>query len=76
MDSAQFQADVKHIQCLSAAVLAHIAEEAERLTPAQRAALLKKLQKGDAKQRSIFGKSVAKLEHIFRRLTLRKHAAS
>lgn len=73
MDTASFQADVKHIQCLSAAVLEHIAEEAARLTPAQRDALLKRLQKGDAKQRSIFSKAVAKLDHILHRFLLRTH---
>jgi hypothetical protein len=75
METVPFQADVKRIQCLSAAVLEHIAEEAGRLTPAQRDALLKRLQKGDAKQRSIFGKAVTKLDHILHRFLLRTHDA-
>jgi hypothetical protein len=75
MDTSTFQSDVKRIQCLSSAVLAHIAEEAGRLTPVQRDALLKRLQKGDAKQKSIFAKSVAKLDHILHRLLFRKHGS-
>ncbi len=75
MDTQSFQSDVKRIQCLSSAVLAHIAEEAGRLTPAQRDALLKRLKKGDAKQQSLFGRSIAKLDHILRRLVLRHHAS-
>jgi N-acetylglucosamine kinase-like BadF-type ATPase len=75
METALFQTDVKRIQCLSAAVLEHIAKEAGRLSPAQRDALLKHLQKGDAKQRSIFSKAVAKLDHILHRFHLRTHDA-
>ncbi len=76
MDTAPFQDDVRHIQCVSAAVLAHIAEEAARLTPDQRDALLKRLKKGDAKQRSFFAKAIVKLDHVFHRLVSRHHAAS
>jgi hypothetical protein len=76
MDTTTFQTDVKRIQCLSAAVVAHIAEEAARLTPEQRDSLLKRLQKGDAKHRSILGRAVAKLDHILHRFLLRHHAKS